>query len=163
MKELTIVRHGKSEWDNSSISDVDRHLTEQGIKNAYTIAQRLLSKNIIPDLILTSTANRAMHTACIFSRVLKVSSLQITIDCNMYLTSPKTIVDIVNRIPDTVNSAMLFGHNPTFTELANMFLKNPIHNMPTTGMAWFQFDITSWNDFYKSQPVDSFFDSPKNN
>ncbi|MBI9054569.1 MAG: histidine phosphatase family protein [Bacteroidales bacterium] len=161
-KTLTFVRHGKSEWGSDSLSDIDRPLKQRGIDNSYEMAERLLLKDIIPDLILTSTAARAMHTATIFSRILKINSVNIILNSNLYLTDPNTILEIANRTNNEISSLMIFGHNPAFTDIANTFLDNRIHNMPTAGIASFKFKIDSWNGFYKSKPYHSFFDYPKN-
>ena len=80
----------------------------------------------------------------------------------MYLTSPNTAIDIVSSTDNDIHSLMIFGHNPTFTDLANYYLKDKIDNMPTTGVAGFKFDIDSWSEIKNTLPIESFFDYPKN-
>ena len=74
IKKLYIVRHGKSTWDYESTSDIDRPLKERGIKDAYSMSERLLDKIQIPELIISSNAIRALHTATIFARTFKLNS-----------------------------------------------------------------------------------------
>jgi phosphohistidine phosphatase len=80
IKTLVITRHGKSSWDYESVDDIDRPLKESGIRNAYLVAETLRKKKVNFDVIYSSPANRAIHTASIFARVLRVpfQKLQIT-------------------------------------------------------------------------------------
>jgi len=66
-KELFVLRHAKSSWDDPNIDDIDRALTTRGIADAYSMANRLKKQLLGIDLILTSYANRAEHTATIFA------------------------------------------------------------------------------------------------
>ena len=66
MKTLYIVRHAKSSWDYESIADIDRPLKERGIKDAHLISNYLAETIKKPDVFVTSSANRALHTAIIF-------------------------------------------------------------------------------------------------
>ena len=61
MKKLIIVRHGKSSWEYDGILDIDRPLKQRGIRNGYEMAQRLSEADIVPDLIYSSSASRALH------------------------------------------------------------------------------------------------------
>ena len=47
MKELTIIRHAKSSWDNPSISDFDRPLNSHGIQNATMMGKILHEEGIL--------------------------------------------------------------------------------------------------------------------
>ncbi|MCG8410704.1 MAG: histidine phosphatase family protein [Bacteroidales bacterium] len=160
-KILTIVRHGKSDWGNN-IQDIDRPLKERGVKDAYKMAERLQNRTLNPDLIITSTANRAVHTAIIFSRVLKIDDSKIILNSDFYMADYTSIIQFISRLYNSVNSVLIFGHNPTFTYLANMFLPDSISNLPTAGVVSLNFETNSWHEFLKSKLVDYFIDSPKN-
>ncbi|TFH25152.1 MAG: histidine phosphatase family protein, partial [Bacteroidia bacterium] len=67
-RRLIIIRHAKSSWDHNGLDDIDRPLAERGILNAAEMAKRLQEKGIVPELILTSPASRALNTALIMSR-----------------------------------------------------------------------------------------------
>jgi phosphohistidine phosphatase len=67
MKTLYIVRHAKSSWEYGGINDIDRPLKKRGIKDAYLISSVLQKKISCPDVFIASCANRALHTAMIFS------------------------------------------------------------------------------------------------
>ncbi len=66
MKTLYIVSHAKSSWEYKGIEDIDRPLKKRGIKDAHLLS-KFLSKEIKkPDVFMSSSANRALHTAVIF-------------------------------------------------------------------------------------------------
>ena len=62
MKTLYIVRHAKSSWEYESIKDIDRPLKKRGINDAHLMSNLLVKKINRPDLLLSSSANRALHT-----------------------------------------------------------------------------------------------------
>lgn len=161
-KYLYIVRHGKSVWDYGEISDIDRPLKDRGINDGYSMAKKLLAKRNLPDIIISSPAIRALHTASIFARTFKFNYHEIVINEAVYMASFNLIVDIIKQTRDSYNSVMIVGHNPTFTDLANYFLKNKIENMPTTGIVRLKFKTQSWLNISEIEPIDSSFDFPKN-
>ena len=46
MKTLIILRHAKSSWDNTNLSDFDRPLAKRGIKDAKKLNNFLISYNL---------------------------------------------------------------------------------------------------------------------
>jgi len=161
-KYLYIVRHGKSIQDYGDISDIDRPLKERGINDGYKMAEHLLVQDKIPEKIISSPAVRALHSATIFARTFNFSYNKIVVKEGFYLAGINIVLDIIKQTEDSINSLMIFGHNPTFTDLANYFLKNKIDNMPTAGIVGLKFEINSWSEIDQVNAVDSFFDYPKN-
>jgi phosphohistidine phosphatase len=161
-KDLYIVRHGKAVSDYFEISDIDRPLKERGIVDSANMANRLLSKDIIPDKIITSSAVRAFHSASVFCRAFDISVEKIQIVNEFYLSGPSTLLDKIANTENKVKSLMIFGHNPGFTDLANYFLNNSIDNMPTSGVVGIRFNTKSWSEISKKKVESSFFDYPKN-
>ena len=70
MKNLILIRHAKSSWDNPWQDDHDRPLAERGLRDAPRMAKRLKQKGIFPDIMLSSTALRAIETAKITAQEL---------------------------------------------------------------------------------------------
>lgn len=160
-KTLYIIRHGKSTWDYFNISDIDRPLKEKGIKNSYEMANRLNLLNVKPEIIMSSSAARAVSTALVFSRVLGVSNSNLYINDDIYMAGEYEMLDIINDFDDKYASVMLFGHNPTFTDLANHYAKDPIDDMPTAGMVTLKFEAESWKDISKKNVIFENCDYPK--
>jgi phosphohistidine phosphatase len=160
MKTLHIIRHGKSSWDLPGIADIDRPLIEKGIVNNYLMAERLKQKFSLPELIYSSPANRAIHTAIIFSRVLKINLNCIVIENRMYEAETSSILDLVEETKSNINNLTIIGHNPVFTDLANLFLPESLLNIPTSGVVSLQFDMKDWKISNKT-PVHTRIDFPK--
>ena len=76
MKKLILLRHAKSSWD-LNVSDKERPLTEKGINRIKMISA--CSSNVLSsaDLIFSSPANRATHTACVMINSLGLSSIKL--------------------------------------------------------------------------------------
>ena len=161
-KDLYIVRHGKSISDYGDISDVDRPLKNRGINDSYSMAQRFLNNRKIPDKIISSPAIRALHSATIFARTFNLPHNKILIDEGIYMAGTKFMIDFIKKTENNVKALMIFGHNPTFTELANFFMDNNIDNLPTTGIVGIRFRIDEWSEIDRIKPIESFFDFPKN-
>ncbi len=144
MKKIYLVRHAKSSWDNPAATDIERPLNERGLNDAPFMAKLLRNKNIKPDLIVTSPAIRAMTTAAYFKNELGVAGEDFLVRDEIYEAMSFVIVELINRLPETCDSVMIFGHNPTFTNVANLFTKKYIDNMPTCGIVCIQSDADSW-------------------
>ena len=69
-KKLLIIRHAKSDWNNPDLRDFDRPLNERGERNAPEMAKRLIKNDLVPQLLVSSPAVRALTTAELFAQVL---------------------------------------------------------------------------------------------
>lgn len=160
MKELILVRHGKSAWDNLLLSDHDRPLAPRGIRDIPVMAHRLMARGISPDYFLSSTALRAKETAFQTAKILKFPAEKIVLTKALYHASPQNILDLIHSIPNEYHTALFFGHNPGFNDLIDK-LGEDLHNLPTSGQYGFQADISSWVEFGKKTCSSFFFDYPK--
>jgi phosphohistidine phosphatase len=84
MKKLYLVRHAKSSWEDSSLDDIDRPLNGRGKNNAPEMGERLKKQGILPDLLISSPAKRAMSTAKKIAERVGYSKKEILIDENLY-------------------------------------------------------------------------------
>lgn len=145
-KTLQIVRHAKSSWDYENIADIDRPLKPKGILRAYQASQNLKQNNLIPQMMISSPANRALHTAIIFSRVLDFPLNQLFISQLLYDTGMQQILELIRYTRDEISSLMIFGHNPDFTGIVNHFAGKSIGNLPTAGVVTFVFETDQWKN-----------------
>jgi phosphohistidine phosphatase len=145
-KVLHVVRHAKSSWDFDGVADVDRTLKSKGIRNAYEIARKLKLIDQIPDLVVSSPANRALHTAVIFARVFEFPLRDLQINNLLYESTYEQILEFIKSAPKDKNSLMIFGHNPDVTNLVNFFIKKAVTEIPTSGVATLIFSCDSWKD-----------------
>ncbi len=149
MKQLILVRHGKAVGPEEAFEDVDRPLKVRGTRDALTIAKTLKDKHIIPEKIVTSHAARACHTATIFAECLHIHMEAISLTTKLYAVSLKDVLELIFETDEKINSLLLVGHNPTFTFAANEFLKDPIFELPTSGVAVLNFNTESWKSISK--------------
>ena len=160
-KSLHIVRHGKSSWDFEDISDIDRPLSPRGINNAYLMAKKLTERKVVPDLFLTSPANRALYTSIIFARILKLPYEKIIIEDSIYMGFNEDLLKLIRGQKASISHILIFGHNPAFTSLANHLMDHYLDNIPTAGVVSLSYGIESWKEIGKVKPEKDFFDYPK--
>lgn len=155
MKKLYIMRHGKSSWDYDEIKDYDRPLKKRGIIDAYKVAQFIKDRGLRPDGIISSFANRALHTSIIIARKLGYPLQLIQIEPNIYFGSMQETINIINSQHEDLNTLMLFGHNPNATDISNLFLEEKIDNLPTAGCVEITFNMDSWKELSKEKVVET--------
>jgi len=160
-RRLIIIRHGKSSWDNEGLDDIDRPLAERGIRAANDMAQRLNDMGIVPDLMLSSPASRALNTALIMSRVWDLEPNALQIHDSLYDAHVSEINLVVSGTPDAILNLAIFGHNPSFTQYANHFLAEPLDNLPTAGVVIVTLEAADWKDMDRIHVKETFVDYPK--
>ncbi len=153
MKTLVIVRHSKSSWADSDITDLERPLKPIGKSDAMKMTIQLKENNIIPELIVSSPAIRARQTAELISEGLGLSPGKVIIEDSLYFYGYKAVLKFVTNINDSLNTVIITGHNPDFTLVANQFLPQSIDNLPTTGVVVLKFDCQSWNEIGKENLI----------
>lgn len=158
MKKLYLIRHAKSGWDNPALKDIERPLNERGYASANEMSQQL---KVIPDLIITSPAVRAMSTALIFARNLDYNFNNIVIKQELYDTDIKDYLSVLHSIDNQFKTVLLFAHNPTISDFAESLTKSIPKEMPTCAMAGISFNTNNWKEI-KSKTGELFlFDYPK--
>lgn len=160
MKQLLIVRHAKSSWDNPGLEDYQRPLLERGKKKTRYILDYLLKQQIRPDLIISSHATRALDTAKIIAHALFIPEDKIIISKNLYHGDAESLFNHFYDMNDAVNSLMMVGHNPTLTYFSNYFLDKKIDNLPTSGVVCIEFKTDTWAEIQTSKRKTRFVISP---
>lgn len=143
MKTLVLCRHAKSDWPDH-VEDFRRPLAPRGLKDAERLGKLLKSHEFLPDLILSSPANRALHTARILREQLGVSK-EIVQEQKLYDEGAGTLSAIVQALPAEAQTVMIFGHNPTMEQAVRLLLNmgNP-YQMPTGGMVCLETNANDW-------------------
>lgn len=147
MKTIYLVRHAKSSWEDPSLRDVERPLKKRGFRDAPFMAKMLSGKGIKVDRLVSSPANRAYTTATYFAKAFDIEPSDIQKVPEIYEAYPKDILNLVKRLPDNLDTVLLFGHNPTFTSFANLFSSDYIANIPTCGIVRIEAEVEAWSDF----------------
>ena len=144
MKTLLILRHAKSSWKKPDLPDHDRPLNKRGKKEASKVGLYLKENNLVPDLILSSTARRAIDTA---QAVADACGFEGQIDeyQDLYLSEPTTYLDILHCLPDSAKRVMVVGHNPDVQELLTMLTEVNEH-LTTSALVVVDLPITGWEE-----------------
>lgn len=161
MKSVLFVRHAKSSWEDLSLRDIDRPLNKRGLKDAPLMGKLLRKKGVSPDRLISSPALRALTTAEFFARELGIAKEEIEIDRRIYDAFPEDLIQLVREIPDDQEVVLIFGHNPTYTSLANLFAMEMIDNIPTCGVFRIDAVIDSWRQFSQEKGRLTAFYYPK--
>jgi phosphohistidine phosphatase len=162
MKTLYLIRHAKSSWNYPELEDFERPLTKRGRKSALLMGTILKKLKAAPDLLISSPANRAAMTARMIAEAIHYPLDRIQYRESMYLTDETILLQIVRSLSDSVKRAMLIGHNPGLTGLANMIAAQPIDNIPTGGVCCMDLKIASWKGIQEHGGKLRFFEFPKN-
>ena len=161
-RDLVLIRHAKSSWKEHGISDHDRTLNKRGKHDAPLMAGILKQKNIIPDLLISSTAVRAKMTAELFAEVYDIKRIQIHLTEDLYLADENEILNTVKHFSQNVKTAFLFSHNPGITEFANLLCNSKIENIPTCGVCHVLINADGWREVEFGKGILAEFDYPKN-
>ncbi len=164
MKTLYLIRHAKSSWEDMTLTDQERPLNKRGKRDAPRIGQYLHQKKILPQLVISSPANRALSTARIICHEMGYPLTDIEINALFYTfdEAGRNILHTLSNLSGEINEVMIFGHNETFTALANRF--SPEHyfdNVPTCGTVCIQFDTDEWGEFLNVESKLVFYMFPK--
>lgn len=161
MKNVYFIRHAKSSWEDASLRDSERPLNKRGLRDAPFMAKMLKGKGVNADWIISSPANRALTTAKYFANEMNLPDEKIDINSIVYGAYPEDVINLVKNVDDSVDTLLVFGHNPTFTSIVNRFTEDYIANVPTCGVVKIEADINSWSAFNEVNAVQTEFYYPK--
>ena len=156
------MRHAKSSWDFEDLSDHDRPLKNRGRKDAPLMGRELVSREITVDLVLSSSAVRALTTATLVAKELEYDTEKIAVEEDIYKANKHELLSIIKNIPNQFDKVLLVGHNYTITELANMLSPELVPTMPTAAVAALTFNCDTWAEIERKNAQFQFFDFPKN-
>jgi phosphohistidine phosphatase len=158
MRRLLLLRHAKTETDAPSGRDQDRRLDDRGHKDAAEIGDWMASHPPFPEAVLVSHAVRARQTWDIAWETMKdrVAAPQVEILPELYAADPAQILESIRTatVPADPKQLLVVGHNPGMHEIALMRTgsgapppaKALADNLPTSGLAIFDFDVKDWGD-----------------
>ncbi len=172
MRRLLLLRHAKTENDAPSGRDQDRRLDNRGRLDAAEIGGWIGRYPPFPDAVLVSSAVRANQTWEIAWEAMQdlVPQPRVEFLPELYGADPAQLLETVHAAgaadpktldPETLDpktldlkTLMLVGHNPGMHELALMLTgsgdaggrKELGDNLPTSGLAIFDFEVDDWSD-----------------
>jgi phosphohistidine phosphatase len=162
MKTLYIIRHAKAEDKSVNKTDYDRKLSATGERDARLMGLALQGLGVHPDMVLSSPAERALHTAEIVIDALDLSVDNIVCNKDIYNTTLKTLLKVLSQSPDKISSLMVFGHNPAFKDLVNYLGNKKFEKLPKGSVVTLKFEIEKWSKINKRSGQLTYFEYPKN-
>jgi phosphohistidine phosphatase len=151
-RQLFVLRHAKSSWDDPQLADHDRPLAPRGLRAVGLLADYLEANGIRPEQVLCSSARRTIET---YERVHPTGEL--SVEGDLYGASASELLERLRRLPADTTSAMLIGHNPAVQMLvlelaganggapASADLREVQRKFPTGALATLGFDCV-WRE-----------------
>lgn len=118
MKELLLLRHAKSSWDEPGLEDSERPLAKRGRRAAPVMAQAIAARGWLPDAALVSPARRTRQTWKIVAKGLGEAAPEAEFVETLYMGSAEQLLAALHRAPAGASRVVLVGHNPGLEDLA---------------------------------------------
>ena len=161
MKTLTLVRHAKSSWSDTRLSDGDRPLNKRGKRDAPVMGKRMVEHDIRPSLIISSPAKRAWSTAKLVAAEISYPVEFLQREDSLYHASIDEILGVIVAQDNRFNNMMIVGHNPGMTDFANFLSPGLTNNLPTAGVVSLLIDQDDWNLYQQPKTELLVYDYPK--
>jgi phosphohistidine phosphatase len=161
MKQLLLIRHAKSSWDDPSLGDFERPLNERGKKDAPEMAKRLADKKVKIDAFVSSPAKRAMQTTKHFTKELDLKKKNIIFEPGLYEAGEENFYKVVENLKNKWDSVAIVSHNPGISSFANSLTETRIDDMPTSSVFAIKIEEDKWDKFRTARKAFWFFDYPK--
>ncbi len=143
MKTLLLMRHAKSSFKDGDLPDFERPLSKRGEKDAPRMGKLLKEKDLVPDLILSSTAQRASQTAELVAEKCKYER-EIVFVQDFYLGEPEAYMNTLRDLDDDkAETVLIIGHNPGLESLLQL-LTDKVESLPTSAIAHLELPIRTW-------------------
>jgi phosphohistidine phosphatase len=144
-RRLTLLRHGRAQAIDSCPEDFERALTRRGILEAQEMAARIVHRDLIPDLILVSPAERSWATAAIVAAACELDSSQIESARELYLATPEATWRLLMRRDPALKHVLICGHNPGLSQIASRLGPKPQpRDLPSAGLATAVWHKAEW-------------------
>ncbi len=163
MKNLILIRHAKSSWDDADLTDRERSLNKRGKRDAPAMGRLLKEKGLRPEHILSSPAKRALKTAKLIAEEVGYPKKGIDIREELYGQDGQgldALTELIAGLDDGWNRVYLIAHNPELTDLANRLTGGGIENIPTCGLVSVEFSQEHWRDCAQAGGKLALFERP---
>jgi phosphohistidine phosphatase len=140
VKTLHLLRHAKSNWSDPALADHDRPLNKRGTRTLPILARHVADWRV--DLVVASTALRARATA---EAVAASMGAEMRDEPRLYAAYEQDVLDVIRALPDSVDTAMLVGHNPWIEELTEL-LCGSTPSFPTGALGTVTLRIDHWSE-----------------
>jgi len=159
---LTLLRHGQAEAADNCPEDFERVLTRRGTIEAQEMAARIVHRDLIPDLILVSPAERTWATASIVASVCELDAKLVQCARELYLATPEATWRLLTLRELAHRHVLICGHNPGLSQLASRLGPHPQpRELPTAGLATAVWHHASWTTLQPETAANCELDDPE--
>lgn len=144
MKTLLVLRHGKAERPEIAGIDFDRQLTARGRRDARAVGEWLAAEGLQPDLVVTSSAARALQTAELAAESAEVDDPPVAVDA-LYGADEEACLAALREHAEGEDTVLLVGHNPTLEALVERLTGRDVR-LRTAELAHVESDVETWAD-----------------
>jgi phosphohistidine phosphatase len=162
MKILYLLRHAKAEEQKAGGKDFDRELVKKGIQDSHLIGNKLKERQVLPGLVISSPAPRALKTAIIVAADIGYPPEEILQEKRLYHSECEDFMEFLAEWDDNVGSMMLVGHNPGISDFANYLCGDITESLSKGAVAAISFEARKWKDVEKLTGKKVFTETPKN-
>jgi phosphohistidine phosphatase len=160
-----LLRHAKSDWP-TGVDDHERPLAPRGRHDAPRMAEEMKRRDLVPDLVLVSTAQRTRETFALAAPFLGETAVRY--ERALYEAEPDAILRLIRRMPGTSRLPLIIGHNPGLELIASHLigagperLRDRLgEKFPTASLAVIAFPHGDWADVGRGKGRLSLFLTP---
>jgi phosphohistidine phosphatase len=162
MKKLILIRHARAEDPVPEFTDFERSLTLKGKTISRLMARKLIEKENSPGIMISSSAFRALETAYIFAEEFGIDPAMVKINSSFYYKmNIQFLSEVLSVTSDENNVMMLFGHNPSLTEIADRLCTKGCDFIPKCGIVCISFNISKWSEISQRTGKTEYFLKPE--
>ena len=149
MRTILILRHAKSDW-HTGANDFDRPLNERGKKAAPLVGAEIASRNVLPDIILSSPAKRAKQTTKKIAKSCGFTGDVVFVE-DFYYGNEQDVINALRKLPDNYKRPLIVGHNPTLEFLIfKLMAEKQEIALPTASLVLLKTDLKHWSELIDS-------------
>jgi len=142
MRQLLVMRHAKSDWDHATVADHDRPLAPRGVQAARLMGRFLAGSEHVPELVVSSTAERARRTAELAAEA-GGWECPLTFEAALYEADPGVVLTVLARLDPALGRVMVVAHEPTLSSTIAR-LTGAVVRFPTAAVACVAVDRDTW-------------------
>ena len=139
---MLLLRHGKSKRGPEFDTDCERPLAKRGRRDASKVGTFIAEGGLVPDLILSSPAERARQTTLRCAEAADYMGV-VQFEESLYFSGVDAYWELLSELDDSIGSVLLVGHNPDIATAVEM-LSGQWQRMPTAALARIDLDIADW-------------------
>ena len=147
MKQILLMRHAKSSWEDKDLKDFDRPLAERGLEDAPAMGKYIRKAKYKPAHIISSPAQRAKETAQLVCEGAKIGEENISWNDDLYFGSVRDYIIAIQNAPDEFERIMLVGHNPLMESTTGVLTganEKVAVRMPTAALVCLESFADNW-------------------